>query len=47
MKTELVPVYEENGNILLYDMYVNGNWIGSRRTVEQCDRILEELKNKQ
>ena len=46
MKTELVPVYEKD-KILLYDMYVDGEWIGSRRTVEQCERIFDELKNKQ
>lgn len=25
---------------LLFDLWVNGKWIGSRRTVEQCEQAL-------
>jgi hypothetical protein len=31
------PDREKDGNVVLYDMYVNGEWHGSRRTLEQCD----------
>lgn len=43
MKIELRPVYERGWKISddevpqLYDIYVDGCWIGSRRTQEQCE----------
>jgi hypothetical protein len=36
-KTETVPVVGQDGSVVLYDMYVNGEWHGSRRTLEQCE----------
>ena len=36
MKTKLVPVLDKDGNVILFDMYIDGVWIGSRRTEEQC-----------
>ncbi len=35
-----VPVYDEHGQVLLYDIFVGEKWIGSKRTLDQCeDRI--------
>lgn len=36
MKIETVPVRDKDGNVVLWDMYVDGEWHGSRRTPEQC-----------
>jgi death-on-curing protein len=33
---DLIPVCDANGQVLLYDIYVDGKWHGSRRTEEQC-----------
>lgn len=37
---KLVPIYKEN-EIILYDMFVNGEWLGSRRTIEACEHVLD------
>jgi hypothetical protein len=35
-----VPVHDERGSAMLYDIYVDGEWVGSKRTIQQCeDRI--------
>ena len=34
---------EKTGEIVLHDMFVNGQWLGSRRTVEQCQARLQFL----
>jgi hypothetical protein len=34
MRIELRPVYDKNGAVLLYDIFVDGRWCGSRRTKE-------------
>jgi len=36
MTFDAIPVFNKDGSILLYDCYVNGRWIGSRRTSAQC-----------
>ncbi len=37
MRTETRPIYNSTtGQIEVYDMYVNGEWRGSRRTLVQC-----------
>ena len=33
-------VKDERGFALLFDLWVNGRWVGSRRTVEQCEQWL-------
>ena len=43
MSPMLQPVYDTNGNIQLYDMFLMGRWLGSRRTVEQCLEVLEGI----
>jgi hypothetical protein len=35
----------ENNTIILYDIYVDGVWCGSRRTIEQCKVFLSEKKS--
>ena len=34
---EFIPVKNNRGEIELYDIYVDGTWIGSRRTLAQCE----------
>lgn len=43
MATETVPVLDKHGNVVLYDMYVDGEWHGSRRTLEQCVLYFSQL----
>lgn len=31
------PVLDERGIAVLFDLWVDGVWIGSRRTLEQCE----------
>lgn len=33
---KLVPVRDAAGQIVVYDIFVNGEWIGSRSTFEQA-----------
>lgn len=33
---QLKPVFDKDGKPILFDMYTNGVWRGSRRTGEQC-----------
>lgn len=40
-EAKFVPVFDQNGNVLLYDIYVGENWIGSRRTLQQCEDRIE------
>jgi hypothetical protein len=41
MTTEIMPVCDDKGTIVLHDMFVAGRWIGSRRTYEQCKLALD------
>lgn len=41
-KAECRPVRDKDGNVQLFDMYVDGDWHGSRRTLEQCDEYLRQ-----
>jgi hypothetical protein len=43
MKREPVPVYDEDGNVVVYDIYVDGVWVGSRRTLAQCEDYFRYL----
>jgi hypothetical protein len=40
---EARAVKNEHGHALLFDLWVNGKWVGSRRTVEQCEQYLSWL----
>jgi hypothetical protein len=35
-----IPVFDKDGSVLLYDLFVNKEWIGSRRTVKQSEEWL-------
>ena len=45
---QFVPVFDEDGAIVLYDIYVQDatgtdvDWHGSRHTREQCDLYLSQ-----
>jgi len=41
---EARAVKDERGFALLFDLWVNGKWVGSRRTVEQCEEYLSWLR---
>lgn len=32
-----VPLFDENGDAILFDIYIDGVWHGSRRTLEHCE----------
>lgn len=37
MILKTVPVINKKGEVLLFDMFIDGAWHGSRRTQLQCD----------
>lgn len=37
------PVLDERGFVVLFDLWLAGNWVGSRRTAEQCEEHLSHL----
>lgn len=41
---EARAVKDDRGFALLFDLWVNGHWVGSRRTVEQCESYLSSLR---
>ena len=38
---ELRPVYDEKGELQLYDIFKDREWCGSRRTQGQCRKVTE------
>lgn len=50
MKSKIVPVYSriiwrqgkrcEEGQVLLYDIYVDGRWVGSRNRAQDAEAAL-------
>ena len=38
------PVYNSKGELELYDIYIEGKWIGSRNTITQCEMEVGILK---
>lgn len=40
----LRPVLNKDGGVILIDMYVDGVWIGSRRTEAQCREALRHAR---
>lgn len=40
---EAVPVLDHRKFVLLFDLYVAGKWVGSRRTAEQCEQQLSHF----
>ena len=42
---EARAVKDKDGCALLFDLWVNGKWIGSRRTIEQCELALSYYLN--
>lgn len=40
---EARAVKNERGFALLFDLWVNGQWVGSCRTVEQCEQWLTAI----
>lgn len=43
MKIEIEPVYDDQCRFVVYDMFVDGVWHGSRRTWKQCQEYLRGL----
>lgn len=41
----LAPVVDpKTGATILYDIFVHGDWVGSRRTIAQCIKYLTYLR---
>jgi hypothetical protein len=40
VKIDLIPTYF---GAILYDIYLDGHWIGSRRTVDQCWEYIRQV----
>lgn len=38
------PVRDAEGNVIVYDIYLNGEWVGSRRTKEQCASLIRQRR---
>ena len=41
-KMTLIPL-EYKGDVVLYDIYINDKWHGSRRTTSQCESYFASL----
>ncbi len=37
---ETIPLIDSRGFVVLFDLWVAGKWVGSRRTAEQCEQWL-------
>lgn len=35
-RLRVIPVFDRDGQLLLFDRYLDGRWIGSRRTRDQA-----------
>ena len=46
MKAELKVVYTDNGDVNCWDIYIEGQWCGSRSTIKQCRQYINHLMNK-
>lgn len=38
---ELIAIRDKAGAVVLYDMFIDGVWHGSRRTLAQCGAYLK------
>lgn len=37
---DVTPLVDERGHVILFDLWVSGRWVGSRRTTVQCEEAL-------
>lgn len=44
---DVAPVLNEQRNVLLFDLYLEGCWVGSRRAVNQCEAWLSYLTDRE
>lgn len=40
---DVTPVLDSRGFPLLFDLWVSGRWVGSRRTADQCAEHLTHI----
>ncbi len=40
---DTLPVLDGRGLVVVFDLWVAGQWVGSRRTAEQCEQWLSHL----
>lgn len=40
---EAIPVLDKRGFVVVFDLWVAGQWVGSRRTAAQCEQWLSHL----
>jgi len=43
---EARPVLDSKGFAVLFDLWVDGRWVGSRRTTQQCEQWLSHYCGK-
>jgi hypothetical protein len=41
--SRFAPVYDKDGSVSLYDIYIDQQWMGSRRTLQQCEDEIDFL----
>ncbi len=44
LRFETAPIRDSDGCVILYDMFVYGEWVGSRRTIEQCELVFSRYR---
>ncbi len=40
---EVKPILDKRGFVILFDLWVAGHWVGSRRTADQCAEWLSHI----
>ena len=43
-ESKLEPVFDDSGELILYDVFFRGKWYGSRRLKEQAEAYLAYLE---
>ena len=43
-RIDVLPVFNERREPILYDIYKDGTWLGSRRTVDQVHETIRDYK---
>jgi hypothetical protein len=46
VKFETIPVLDPDGNVQLYDMYIDDEWCGSFRKLEYCEEFFKRYESK-
>lgn len=44
---EFRRIYDDDGKCILFDIYLDGNWVGSRRTIKQCFEVRDNYRREE